>query len=154
MRKLKFLLFLFTVASIGFTSCKKSAPGEEGPKPENQAQIEAKTKIMGKWKITGAVFVKTVNGVTSPAEVWDFSGNDYYFNFQSDNKVALNYITRTGDYNFSFSEDGKKFTASQTGTSSIVYEVKQNTSTELVLFTTHIKADNTETEQITLVKVQ
>ena len=152
MRKLKHLLLLAMVFTLGMAGCKKNGPDEDGPKPDTEAQTQAKEKIMGKWTITGAVFIKTLNGELQAPAVYDFTDEDYYFDFKSDKDVFLSYITRNGDYTFKFSEDGKVFTASQTGTSSIDYEVKQNTATDLVLFTTHVLSNGTETEEIFLKK--
>jgi hypothetical protein len=67
MKKFKLLLVLFTAVSIGLTSCKKD--GE--PKPDTPAQTEAKSKIVGKWFITKAVF--TINGEdATPNEYTEF----------------------------------------------------------------------------------
>ena len=140
MKNFKLIVLLFTTLTLGLSSCRKTSPADE-PKPDTPAQAEAKAKIMGKWKITGATFVKTSNGQTAAPVEHDFTEKDFFFDFKADNKVMVNYITRTGEYSYNFSEDGKNFTAAQVGTSSIVYDVKENTSTQLVLFTTHILAD-------------
>jgi hypothetical protein len=155
MKNLKSTLLLFAALTIGLTSCRKNGPDEDGPKVENQAQLEAKAKILGKWKITDAVFIKTVTGQAPQApRTYDLRSDDFYFDFKTNNTVMVNYKTRVGEYNFSFSEDGKKFTITKAGTSSLVLDVKQNTETALLLRTTHsFPAENAiETEDITLQK--
>ena len=151
MKNFKLLLLLFTAATLSLSSCKKDK--QDAPKGDNQAQIEAKAKIMGRWNLVSAVFVKTTTaGQVLAPENWDHAASGYYFDFKTDNTVQINYKTLANIYNFSFSEDGKTFTAIKSGTTTIICEVKQNTATQLVLERNHVLADGTEKETITLQK--
>lgn len=129
MKNFKFLLLLFTSLTIGFTSCKKSAPE---PKPDTQAQIEAKSKIVGKWYITKAVFIK--NGVdATPSEYNEFD-NTQFFNFKTDLTVDISYKVKTGTFTYTFSEDAKTLSTSSPNDN---YEVKVLTETDLFLVKNH-----------------
>jgi hypothetical protein len=153
MKNFKTLLLLFAVVIVGLTSCRKNGPDEDAtPKVENQAQIEAKAKIMGKWNITNATYTRTEGGVTGGTTNYDLSTNGFFFDFKADNKVDINFKTLVGLYDFSFSADGTTFTAVKTGATTVVSVVKQNTSTNLVLERTHVISTGTEKEVIYLQK--
>ncbi len=142
MKKFKLLLLLIAAGSIGLTSCKKN----NEPKPDTQAQTEAKSKILGKWFITKAVFTK--NGLdATPAEYNEFDDTQF-FNFKSDLTVDISYKVKSGTFTYTFSEDGKTLVTSSPNDT---YTVKTLTDTELILVKYHT-GDPKMTEEITFRK--
>jgi hypothetical protein len=142
MKKFKLLLVLLTALSIGLTSCKKN--GE--PKPDTPEQTQAKSKILGKWFITKAVFTENGQDAT-PAEYNEFDDTQF-FNFKSDLTVDISYKVKSGTFTYTFSEDAKVLSTSSPNDT---YQVKTLTDTELILLKNHTGTPKM-TEEITFRK--
>lgn len=144
MKKFKLLLVFFTAVSIGLTSCKKD--GE--PKPDTPEQTEAKSKIVGKWFITKAVFTLTESGQDATPTQYNEFDDTQFFNFKSDLTVDISYKVKNGTFTYTFSEDAKTLATSSPNDT---YTVKTLTETELILVKNHT-GDPKMTEEITFRK--
>lgn len=148
MRDLRLLLVLVAMLAIGLTSCRKNGPTDEKEaSKDTQAQIEAKSKIVGKWYIKKVVFTYPTN---SNPDVYTGYDNTQFYDFKSDGTVVISYVEKQGAFNYVFSENALTLSLFNPHPND-VYKVKALTSTELVIEKEHT-IEPVMTEEITLSK--
>lgn len=142
MRNLKFLLLLFIALAFVGTSCRKDKP----QKPDTPAQIEAKSKIIGKWYIKKVIFTRDAEP-NAPAENTSFNETQF-LDFKSDLTITFSYSVKNGTFTYTFDETAKTLITSSPND---VYTVITLTDTDLVLSKRH-NGEIKMTEEITLKK--
>lgn len=151
MKAFKFLLILLLATGVAFTGCKKKKSDEEAPKPDTQAQIEAKSKILGKWYIKKVVFY--VDGETEPPVPETEFDQTQFLEFKSDLTIIFSYRVKNGTFTYNFDETAKTLITSSPNDK---YTIKLLTDTDLVLSKRHDYDPNAtgkvKTEEITLAK--
>jgi hypothetical protein len=148
MKNLKLTVLLFAALTVSLSSCRKSrSPQEEVEKPETQAQIAAKSKIVGKWYIKKAVFTYPNN--PTPRVYTEYDQTQFY-EFKSDGSVSVSYVEKQGNFSYKFSEDAQAL-GLYTPHPNDTYKVKLLTETDLILEKEHT-IEPIMTEEITLKK--
>lgn len=147
MKRLKLLLLATTIVAIGLTTSCRKKKNEEAPKVDTQAQIEAKSKITGKWFIKKAVF--TYPNQPTPV-IYDHYDATQFYQFSSDGNLLISYEEKQGTFTYKFSEDASTLSIFNPHPND-VYKVKVLTATDLVIEKEHT-IDPIMTEEITLSK--
>ena len=153
MKHAKLLIFLFAAIIVGFTSCRKNSPGEDAaPKPDTEEQVNAKSKILGKWYIEKAVFTKYTDGQVSDTETFTEFDDTQFFDFKTETNLEISYSKKIGNFTYTFTEDAKTL---KTSSPSDTYSVSVLTDTDMILVKEHTATSTTAkmTEEITFKKV-
>lgn len=143
MRNFRILLLLLAVLTVSASSCRK----DKSEKPDTPAQIEAKSKIIGKWHIEKVIFTRD-DAPNDPAVNTSFDETQF-LDFKSDLTITFSYSVKNGTFTYTFDETAKTLITSSPND---VYTVLKLTETDLILSKRH-NGEIKMVEEITLKKV-